>query len=63
MMKNRKLRADYEDDYADYAPYENRKKIKAPVAPSKQKRQIKNWKKAWSEHDDDYDAVDDFYSK
>lgn len=26
------------------------------------RRSVKNWKKAWSEHEDDYDDVDLFYN-
>lgn len=27
------------------------------------RRPVQNWKKAWSEHFEDYDEVDDFYGK
>jgi hypothetical protein len=49
--------------YEDYEPYEGQKKIKNVSSVHGQRRKIKNWKKAWSEHEDDYDEVDDFYDK
>lgn len=30
---------------------------------SHRRRPTRNWKKAWSEHQSDYDLIDDFYSK
>ena len=27
------------------------------------RRPIRNWKKAWSDHTDDFDEIEDFYSK
>jgi hypothetical protein len=27
------------------------------------RRPVQNWKKAWSEHFEDYDEVDDFYNR
>lgn len=60
-MKNKK--GSYEDDHNDYEYYEERKKIKRVDSEHNKRRDIRNWKKAWSEHTDDYDEVDDFFSK
>jgi hypothetical protein len=47
------------DDYDDYD--DNQYNVKKQQ--QSQRRQIKNWKKAWTEHENDYDEMDDFYSK
>ena len=60
-MKNKKT--SYEDDHNDYEYYEERKKIKRVDSEHHKRRDIKNWKKVWSEHSDDYDEVDEFYAK
>lgn len=61
-MKNN--RTSYEDDSFDYEPYEERKgKIKKVRTDVRPKREIKNWKKAWSEHTNDYDEREEFYGR
>jgi len=57
-MKNSKSRnsdenRDYEDD-----EYGNGKKKFSP-----RRRPVRNWTKAWSEHEKDYGELDDFYGK
>ena len=54
---------EYEDDSNDYEYYEERKKIKQTQSTHKQKREIRNWKKVWSQHTDDFDEYDEFYTK
>jgi hypothetical protein len=49
----------------DYEWYEERgkdkiKRVRTDVRP---KRETRNWKKAWSEHTDDYDERDEFYGR
>lgn len=57
-MKNSKSRnsdknRDYEDD-----EYGNGKKKFSP-----RRRPVRNWTKAWSEHEKDYDELEDFFGK
>jgi len=61
-MKNK--RRDFSDeDFYDYEPYEERKgKIKKVRTDVRPKRETRNWKKAWSNHTDDYDERDEFYA-
>jgi hypothetical protein len=47
---------DYDDEYED--DYRKPKKKDSPI-----RREVLNWKKAWSNNQDRYDEVDDFYSK
>lgn len=60
-MKSKKLK--FNSDYDEHAEYENevRRKTKADIQNSR--RPVKNWKKAWIEHTDDYDERDEFYGK
>lgn len=37
------------------------KKVRRVESDLHKKRPIKNLKKAWEEHEDDYDEIDDFY--
>lgn len=61
-MKTRMIDDDFDD--FDYEPYEERKgKIKRADSDNHKRREIKNWKKAWVDHSDDADEVDDFYAK
>ena len=60
-MKNKT--PDYEDDSNDYEYYEERKKIKRVDSEHNKRREIRNWKKVWSEHTTDYDEMDEFYSR
>lgn len=62
-MKNK--RRDFSDEeFFDYEPYEERKgKIKRVSSEHRPRREIRNWKKSWDEHLDDYDEHDDFYGK
>ena len=46
---------DYDDESDEY------RKPKKKDSP--RRRQVKNWKKAWSNNQDRYDEIDDFYSK
>lgn len=62
-MKNN--RSQYDEEFYDYEHYEERgkgkiKRVRTDVRP---KRETKNWKKAWSEHTDDYDERDEFYGR
>jgi hypothetical protein len=61
MTKNKTI--DIEDDSNDYEYYEERKKIKRVDSEHHRRREIKNWKKVWSEHTNDYDEVDEFYGQ
>ena len=61
-MKTKRTNNDYDD--FDYEPYEERKgKIKKVDSEHHKRREILNWKKAWVEHSDEADEVDDFYAK
>lgn len=63
-MKNTHRSTEYDFDTRDYEPYEERKgKIKKVSSEHMPRRQVKNWKKAWSEHTDDYDERDEFYDQ
>jgi hypothetical protein len=37
------------------------KRLERPQSEIRDRRPLKNLKKAWMEHTDDYDEVDDFY--
>jgi hypothetical protein len=37
------------------------KRLERPPSEIRDRRPLKNLKKAWMEHTDDYDEVDDFY--
>lgn len=39
------------------------KRLERPQSEISKKRPLKNYKKAWLEHVDDFDEVDDFYGK
>jgi hypothetical protein len=55
--KNRyNITNDYDDEYDD----EYRKPKKKD---SYRRRQVKNWKKAWSNNQDRYDEIDEFFTK
>lgn len=47
----------YEDPNNRYEMYMMRDKKNAD-----RRRPIRNWKKVWSDHTEDYDEVDDFYA-
>jgi hypothetical protein len=53
------------EELNDYEWYEERgkDKIKRVKSDHKPKRETKNWKKAWTEHTDDYDERDEFYGR
>lgn len=53
-----KYRYNTNEDYDDEDEYRKPKKKDSP-----RRRQVKNWKKAWSNNQDRYDEIDDFYSK
>ena len=59
-----KSNSNHYDDFDDYEPYEEKKgRIRQPDSENHKRREIRNWKKAWSEHTYDADEVDDFYAK
>ncbi len=61
-MKAKKFKIDTEyDDEREQFEIELRRKSKAELLNNR--RPVRNWKKAWSEHTDDYDEHDDFYGK
>ena len=37
------------------------KRLERPQSEMRNRRPLKNLKKAWMEHEEDYDEVDDFY--
>jgi hypothetical protein len=43
----------------DYDDYEDDSKTKK----QDKRRPVRNWKKVWSEHVDDYDEIDDFHTR
>lgn len=47
---------EYEDDY------ETDRQNKGKKLSDHRRRPIKNWKKVWSEHNSDYEEVDDFFA-
>ena len=63
-MKNktptRKIDPLYADLYEEDKKYGG-KRIERPQTDMTKKRPIRNLTKAWMEHVDDYDEVDDFY--
>lgn len=56
-MKNRHNRTDNYDYYDEDEDYMRKAKKK----DSPRRRETKNWKRAWHEHETDYDEVDDFH--
>lgn len=60
-MKNSKSRNDnrkyYNDDYDDEEFLDKKKR------EERHRRPVKNWKKAWVEHQSDYDDRDEFFGK
>lgn len=47
-------------DYEDFDD-EDRRQVKKQH--QEHRRPVKNWKKAWTQHEDDFDDVDDFYTR
>jgi len=45
-----------DSDYEEEDAHDSKTKL------DNRRRPIKNWKKVWSEHTDDYDDVDDFFA-
>lgn len=64
-MKNRKVQtAKIDPLYADLYEEDRRyggKRLERPQSEIRDKRPLKNLKKAWLEHVDDFDEVEDFY--
>lgn len=61
MKNSRKTKVPvYEFEFDEYDLAEERKRKRTTEA---KRREIRNWKKAWSEHPNDYDEVDDFYMR
>jgi len=58
MSKSKNHAYDDYDDYDDDEDYTRGKKLH-----KENRRSIKNWKKAWAQHENDYDELDDFYTK
>ena len=54
VTKNNNLMWEDEELVENHNPRLNNKKIE-------RKRPVQNWTKAWSEHVEDYDEVDEFY--
>jgi len=46
----------------DYDEYDDEYR-KPKKKDSRRRRQVKNWKKAWSNNQDRFDEIDDFYTK
>lgn len=58
-MKNSKSRNEINRQrYDDYEEYNQTKK-----KPQQKRRPVRNWKKAWIEHEDQVDELDEFYGK
>ena len=65
-MKHRKTannRIDpiYAELFEEDKRYGNAVRLERPVSEMRDRRPLRNLKKAWMEHLDDYDEVDDFY--
>lgn len=56
--KSRNADFEYEDDADDEYPLHTSHKKDSP-----RRRPVRNWKKAWVEHQTDYDEHDDFFGK
>lgn len=63
-MKNKpyinKINSLYVELYEEDKKY-GEKKLEKPQSDITKKRRIKNLKKAWMEHTEDYDEIDDFF--
>jgi hypothetical protein len=58
-MKNSKSRNEVNRQrYDDYEEFNKTKK-----KPQPKRRPVKNWTKAWIEHEDQVDELDEFYGK
>jgi hypothetical protein len=63
-MAKMKSNSNHYEDFDDYEPYEEKKgRIRKVDSENHKRREIKNWKKAWSEHPEDYDERDEFFGK
>lgn len=65
-MKNRKAtnhRIDpvYAELYEEDKRYGAANRLERPASEMRDRRPLKNLKKAWMEHTEDFDEVDDFY--
>jgi hypothetical protein len=62
-MKNKHNSEDFGN--GDYEWYEERSKgkIKRVSSEHRPRREIRNWKKVWTEHTEDYDEHDEFYGR
>lgn len=61
-MKTNNTNRDF--DETDFEWYEEKRgKIKRVRSEHRPKRETRNWKRAWSQHPDDYDERDEFYGK
>lgn len=56
-LKNRSYQEDYNDDYDD----EDRRRKKK--LHQEHRRPVKNWKKVWGEHIEDYELLEEFFSR
>lgn len=56
-MSKSKYYNKFEDDYDDEDRHYGKK------LHQEHRRQVKNWKKAWTAHEEDYDDVEVFHSK
>jgi len=59
-MKSNNLKDPYVELSEEDAKYGG-KRLERPQSEIRKKRPLHNLKKAWMEHPDDYDEVDDFY--
>lgn len=63
-MKNKSPSRKMDPLYAELFEEDNKyggKRIERPQTDINKKRPIRNLKKAWMEHTEDYDEIDDFY--
>lgn len=60
LKSNNKIDPVYAELYEEDKKYGGRK-IERPQSEMRDRRPLKNLKKAWMEHVEDYDEVDDFY--
>lgn len=65
-MKHRKtigskINSLYTELYEEDKRYGTTNRMERPQSEISKKRPLKNLKKAWMEHTDDFDEVDDFY--
>ena len=63
-MKNKLHNTKIDPRYIELCEEEKRyggRRLERPVSEMRDRRPLKNLKKAWMEHTEDFDEVDDFY--